>query len=203
MARHEPAEVRRSQILHAAIEVCSEKGYHASRIDDIAERAGLSKGAVYHHFDSKQSIYVAVLEQMLDEATRTMSRLDAEGLSVAEVLRKIVEEQLTQTEGQAELLHGLIHLFLIAIHEPDFQRRFNEHYDRFLSTGTMLIRHGIERGELRSDIDPEAAARTLLMGIDGIIFLHAVLGQQDTGTETGLLLMRLVLDGLARKDATS
>jgi AcrR family transcriptional regulator len=203
MARHESAEVRQAQILQAAIAVCGEKGYHAARVDDIAERAGLSKGAVYHHFDSKQAIYTAVLEHMLDETTATMSRLDAEGATVAEVLRQIVEEQLAASGEQIELMLGLMHLFLIAIHEPDFQRRFRDHYEKFLTTGTMLIRHGIQRGELRADVDPELAARTLLMGIDGIIFLHAILGETTRGIDSGLLLMKLTLDGLAAKEHTS
>lgn len=54
---------RRSEILEAATAVFSEKGFYAATLDDVAEAAGVSKGSIYNHFDSKESMIDALSEQ--------------------------------------------------------------------------------------------------------------------------------------------
>lgn len=72
MTRHESEEVRQDQILTAAAAVFSEHGYNASRVDDIAKAAGLSKGAIYHRFAGKGAVLAAL-------AGRCAERIEAAG----------------------------------------------------------------------------------------------------------------------------
>src|SRR2546430_2606134 len=68
-----PKPARRTQLLGAAREVFVAQGYHAAAMDEIAERAGVSKPVLYQHFPSKRHLYLALLEQHsheLVEATR-------------------------------------------------------------------------------------------------------------------------------------
>jgi AcrR family transcriptional regulator len=58
-----PRQERRTQLLDAAREVFTTKGYHASAMDDIAEAAGVSKPVLYQHFSSKLDLYLALLDQ--------------------------------------------------------------------------------------------------------------------------------------------
>jgi AcrR family transcriptional regulator len=62
-----PRNARRSQLLGAAREVFVAQGYHAAGMDEIAERAGVSKPVLYQHFPSKRDLYLALLEQHTDE----------------------------------------------------------------------------------------------------------------------------------------
>jgi AcrR family transcriptional regulator len=62
-----PRLARRTQLLGAAREVFVAQGYHAAAMDEIAERAGVSKPVLYQHFPSKRDLYVALLEQHTDE----------------------------------------------------------------------------------------------------------------------------------------
>lgn len=57
-----PRSVRRAQLLDAALEVFTSQGYHAAAMDDIAERAGVSKPVLYQHFPSKLDLYLALLD---------------------------------------------------------------------------------------------------------------------------------------------
>jgi AcrR family transcriptional regulator len=59
--------VRRVEILGAARGCFSEAGYHRTRVDEIAERAGLSKGSVYWHFAGKREIFLALFDRQLEE----------------------------------------------------------------------------------------------------------------------------------------
>ncbi len=69
-----PRLARRAQLLDSALEVFVAQGYHAAAMDDIAERAGVSKPVLYQHFPGKLELYLALLEQSSDriiDATRT------------------------------------------------------------------------------------------------------------------------------------
>ena len=57
---------RRSNIMMAGLEIFSEKGFHATAMDDIAERAGISKPILYQHFASKQDLYLGVMDERVD-----------------------------------------------------------------------------------------------------------------------------------------
>jgi AcrR family transcriptional regulator len=61
-----PRKARRAQLLDAALEVFVAQGYHAAAMDDIAERAGVSKPVLYQHFPSKLDLYLALLDQTCD-----------------------------------------------------------------------------------------------------------------------------------------
>ena len=63
MARGLPRSARRAQLLGAAQEVFVQQGYHAAAMDDIADRAGVSKPVLYQHFPSKLELYLALLDQ--------------------------------------------------------------------------------------------------------------------------------------------
>jgi AcrR family transcriptional regulator len=69
-----PRKARRAQLLDSALEVFVAQGYHSAAMDDIAERAGVSKPVLYQHFPGKLELYLALLEQSSDriiDATRS------------------------------------------------------------------------------------------------------------------------------------
>src|SRR5690349_16644314 len=61
-----PRDARRAQLLESALEVFVAQGYHAAAMDDIAERAGVSKPVLYQHFPGKLELYLALLDQSCD-----------------------------------------------------------------------------------------------------------------------------------------
>jgi AcrR family transcriptional regulator len=68
-----PRPARRLQLLGAARDVFVAQGYHAAAMDEIAERAGVSKPVLYQHFPGKLELYLALLDESADELVRTMS----------------------------------------------------------------------------------------------------------------------------------
>ncbi|MEH3032904.1 MAG: TetR/AcrR family transcriptional regulator [Aeromicrobium erythreum] len=62
-----PRTARRAQLLDVALEVFVEQGYHAASMDEIADRAGVSKPVVYQHFPGKLDLYLALIESSCDE----------------------------------------------------------------------------------------------------------------------------------------
>jgi AcrR family transcriptional regulator len=69
-----PRRARRAQLLSAALEVFVAQGYHAAAMDDIAERAGVSKPVLYQHFPGKLDLYLALLDQSCDQIISAAGR---------------------------------------------------------------------------------------------------------------------------------
>src|ERR1700689_4308614 len=67
-----PRQARRRQLLGAAQEVFVAQGYHAAAMDEMAERAGASKPVLYQHFPGKLDLYLALLDQSVDELVATV-----------------------------------------------------------------------------------------------------------------------------------
>src|SRR5689334_5400765 len=67
-----PRTARRAQLLAAAQDVFVTNGYHAAAMDEIAERAGVSKPVLYQHFPGKQELYLALLDESVEELTDTV-----------------------------------------------------------------------------------------------------------------------------------
>ena len=67
MTKKKPEEVRKKEILAAALQCFSTKGYHETRMDDIVKESGLTKGAIYWYFKGKRELFIALIEQHLQE----------------------------------------------------------------------------------------------------------------------------------------
>ena len=69
-----PRSARRAQLLDAALEIFVVNGYHAAAMDEIAERAGVSKPVLYQHFPGKMELYLALLDQSCDSVVEAVRR---------------------------------------------------------------------------------------------------------------------------------
>lgn len=92
---------RREQLLEAARDAFAERGYHATAMDDIAERAGVSKPVLYQHFASKDDLYLGLLDVQ------------------AERLVRLVEEALAATEDNAERVAGAVEAYFAFVDQED------------------------------------------------------------------------------------
>jgi TetR/AcrR family transcriptional regulator len=110
-------EVNRGVILDAALEMFSNYGLRGTTIDQIAEKAGMSKPNLLYYFKRKDDIYAAVLEATLDEWLKPMLALDPDGDPVEE-LRKYITRKLEMSAKKPnasrffanEILHGAPHV---------------------------------------------------------------------------------------------
>jgi AcrR family transcriptional regulator len=152
-------EARPAELLRAALELFTERGYAATRLEDVAKHAGVSKGTVYLYFSGKEELFKAVIREGL--------------LPVLERGEKLVAEHRGDT---AELIRSLIHGWWEAIGSTPYAgitklmisecRNFPEiggfYVEEVITRGHKLVRkavqRGIDNGDLRS-VDPEYATR--------------------------------------------
>jgi AcrR family transcriptional regulator len=158
---HSHSEATRARILQAAQEAFAEHGYDATGMDEICRRAGVSKGAVYHHFAGKQAVLLALLNQWLAGLDAQMAAArSAAGQAPSQLLA------MAAAAGPAMALAGeQVGLFLEfwakAVRDPTVRAAVVEPYHRYQQLFADLVAAGVRDGSL-APTDPQVAARALV-----------------------------------------
>ena len=201
MAKHEPADVRRQQLFMAALEVVGERGYHRTRVDDIVARAGLSKGALYHQFSSKQDLFLTMFREMMEQYRDRM--LEAlEQIDEAEAAFRLVYDEFVQHfEHAPHVAKGMLEFYLISTRDEEIRGIFRETYQELAEVAARIIDKGIEQGEFSADVSPREVAWTFMTAGDGLILVHMGLDMAERGFETCRTLLDIMLRGMRAHDA--
>jgi AcrR family transcriptional regulator len=191
---------REREILEAAAAVFAERGFRATRVADVAERADIGKGTVYEYFRSKEDLFLRLFDWYTREAFASMlGELEGPSGSAVDALRRS-GETLLQSCQQMLPLYPLTMEFWSASTAPEFQERlveeFRELYRRFRGALAGAIRAGIEQGELAPRVNPEAVAAVLVSAYDGL-FLQAWFDPSFDPVASGRHFLEVLLDGMA------
>jgi AcrR family transcriptional regulator len=162
--KHAPREVRRAQILEAALECFATRGYHMATMDDLARASGLSKGSLYWHFSSKEEVFLALFDRFVQGIFDAWGRLETEGRSSMEVVRALGEITMERLSS-GTLPLGAWAEFLL---QPKVRERYAAILRQSRELLAVLVRQGIERGEIR-DLDPEGIAVALTAAMEGTL----------------------------------
>jgi AcrR family transcriptional regulator len=154
---------RRTEILHAALRAFRDRGYHATTLDDIAERLGVGKTALYHYFPDKEAILLACHQESLAELDRIL-RGARRYASATERLAYLIREHV---RVMTDTLEGSPLAFEVPALSPERQRPIIAARDRYERVLRRVIGEGIAAGEFR-EADPKIAAFAILGAINWI-----------------------------------
>ena len=192
--RSEMVEATRAKLISAARAAFALRGYAASSMDDLTADAGLTRGALYHHFKDKQGLLQAVIEQ-----------IDAEMLA-----RMRADRTPEQTPWEAFLNEGVAYIEMAL--EPEVQRIMLldgpavlgdpsrwPNQTACLRTTTSTVQQLIDEGTLRS-VDAEAAARLVNGAALNAALWVAAADEPPAVLDKALNAFRLLVSGLLRPD---
>jgi TetR/AcrR family acrAB operon transcriptional repressor len=166
----EEAEQTKRDLLNAALAVFSRKGYAAARLSDIAQAAGVTRGAIYHHFGGKEELFIALLDDAAAISNQAIQQAVSEGGSLLEVLSRIMIYTFNLIEDDSRFRQVMaLSLFTTNLEELA-QRRYQE-AKLLVESIAQQLTGGIASGELRQDLDPKNAARALLAYQNGMALL--------------------------------
>jgi AcrR family transcriptional regulator len=149
-------------LLAAAVDAMVEHGYHGTSVRDVAERAGMSPAALYHHFPSKQVLLFTIMDRGMDELIRRSEEAYATAPDdPAEKLRALVQVHvLRHIEHQKESFLG--NSELRSLDEPGRGTVLAKR-DRQMDHFYRAVRDGVERGHFRTRFPTEAARGIITM----------------------------------------
>ncbi|MFL7790640.1 MAG: TetR/AcrR family transcriptional regulator [Anaerolineae bacterium] len=162
------AEETRTRIMQAGLKSFAQNGYDATGVAEICQRASVTKGGFYHHFPSKQALFLALFEQWLDVLDKQLAAFQAEAENVPDGFR-----EMAGMIGQVfEIASGQLPMFLDfwskAAHDPEVWEAIIAPYRRYQTFFAQMIQEGIDEGTLRP-VGPETAAQTLVSLAVGLL----------------------------------
>ncbi len=172
--RPDVSDQRKAQILDAAMQVFARRGFHKARMDDIAREAGLSKGALYWYFRSKDAIIEALVEKFFQWEMRGLERLAADDARpVPERLRALAHNVAESLAFWGQALPLLHEFYALATRPGPVRNALQRYYGRYRTALSHMLAEGVRRGELRP-LDADLIATTMIAQLEGLMLLWAV-----------------------------
>jgi AcrR family transcriptional regulator len=160
------SEETRIRILESAVKLFSTRGYSAASVDDICEEAGISKGAFYHHFKSKQALFLALLDGWLQTIDKAIEA--SKDKTVPETFMQMTEAFPYIFESAGENLPMFLEFWLQASRDKKIWQASIAPYRRYQKEFAALIKKGVGEGSF-VEVDPELTSRMIISTAMGLL----------------------------------
>jgi AcrR family transcriptional regulator len=189
------SEETRTRLLEAALKRFALQGYAAASVDEICADAGVSKGAFYHHFSSKQEIFLALLQDwlaMIDQGLQSLRQP-----TIPQTFVHITEMLPTILASADERLPLFLEFWAQASRDEAVWKATIEPYRHYQQYFANLVEEGIAEGSLKP-VDAQAASR-LIVSLAVGLFLQGVLDPHGADWQVEAReSMKILMQGLAR-----
>jgi len=184
---------RPQELLDAAFRTFAEHGYRATRLEQVAEAAGVTKGTIYYYFRNKEDLFRQAIHRHRDLTSARLDEVmrDVHG-SVAARLRVGLSEAWRDAEGPNGVLLRLM-VGEVSIEAPEL---FRDWFEESVAQGgdelAAVVREGQASGEFRADADPDVAARQFISAV----FMQALMQHHGVGAADSLPQERRIAAGV-------
>jgi AcrR family transcriptional regulator len=192
----------RREIIEAAFDCFSERGYHATGIADIAARLGIGHGTFYRYFENKRDIVEHVINDLIE---RVLQALTAENAPDAV---STLEDYRTQSARIGESLGRIIledpripRMLLLEAPgiDPAMGERILDFFELAATLTAAYVQHGVELGYLRADLDVDGTARAINGMILGSALAAARNPAPDDQRRLSEAILRVMYDGISAR----
>ena len=173
------SEETKARILEAAVKQFSVSGYNKASVDSICEQAGVSKGAFYHHFQTKQDVFLALLDGWLQTFDKAIEA--SKDQAVPETFQMMVEYFPYIFQSAGDNLPMFLEFWLQASRDEKVWQASIAPYRRYHKHFASLIKKGIAEGSF-VDVNPDLAARLIVSAAMGLL-LQSLLDPQGAKWE--------------------
>jgi AcrR family transcriptional regulator len=160
------SEETRARIIESAIKLFSNRGYNTASVDDICTTAGISKGAFYHHFESKQALFLALLDGWLQTIDNAIEA--SKDKTAPETFMQMTEAFPYLFETAGEGLPMFLEFWLQASRDKKVWEASIAPYRRYRKYFTSLIEKGVDEGSF-VEVSPELASRMIVSTAMGLL----------------------------------
>lgn len=185
------------KIVQAALELFVRNGYHGTSINEITQRAGLTKGALYAHFKGKGELLLRIIQEFkarfIDEMVRDVDEFP--GNALQKLYRTFTFNSKFALEHQ-DLCVFLTFLTTELKADVDFEPALKEVYREYQKFISRLIRSGIRQGVFKRDLDPDYAALSFMALHDGVLHQWVLNHYRIDGQKYVRTFRTIFMDGL-------
>lgn len=172
-------EQRRAEILDAALQVFAEKGYHGTAVSDVVKTAGVARGTFYSYFDSKDAIFLELLDGLLQTLRDSVSGVERgpQAATTEAQLRRIVAGVLTTAKNNRPLTR-IIFREAVGL-DATVDDRLTQFYGELGMYLGAALTLGASVGMTRSVVDTEVAATCILGSLRAVVQRYIVASDAD------------------------
>ena len=159
----------KNQILDAALKVFVKNGFAQTRMDDIVENSGLSKGAIYHHYKSKKDLFLSLIDHWENYFFPDIFNKNIDNENPDDILREIVKDISTTFNDRKYVFLAELEFWSLANHDNNVRDRTKALYVKLLKLFRALIIKGIETNQYKQ-INVDVAALSIMTSLQGVIW---------------------------------
>jgi AcrR family transcriptional regulator len=182
----------KNKILSVAEKYFAEHGIKETDIFEICREAGLSRGAFYHHFSTKQQFLLELLDRWINRMTAQLELAQFKSKDSLEILTEITEKMQPAFEQAGKQLPIFLELYIRAINDPYLKKHVIKSYNSFLTFFTDVINDGIKKGLIRK-VDSEDVSKILFAITIGLLIQGLINPQGAHWDELAKKSIRLLL----------
>ena len=163
----------RNKILSTAEKYFTEKGIKEADIDEICREAGLTRGAFYHHFPTKQQFLLELLDRWANKMASQLSSIQFESKNSMEILTEIIGKMRPVFEQAGKQLPIFLELYIKAVNDPSLKKYVLKSYCSYLTFLTDVVSKGAEKDSVKKtdieDLSKILFAITIGLLVQGLI----------------------------------
>ena len=164
------SDERTSQIITAAEDVFTKKGFAEARMDDIAEETGLSKGTLYNYFKSKDDLIIAILDRIFQREFRAFEQNDLSTKGATETIDLFVDTVAKDIKLMLRLMPVAYEFLALAFRNKTVQKALKVYVNRYMDILVPIIQSGIDSGEFKQ-VDAQEVAIAMGAILEGTILI--------------------------------
>jgi len=191
----------RNLIISEAIKLFCRSGYDATGVAEICQAAGISKGAFYHHFPSKQDLFLAIVDQWLQGVNSQLLSFRTPGKTVPQSMQEMAKTLGLIFQAANGQLPMFMEFMVQASRDKAVWNATIAPYRQYQSQFAKLINDGIEEGSLKPDVDAETSAWVVIALAIGILLQGIVVpdaADWEKVTDAGI---KMILESMQRSKA--
>ncbi|TDL75921.1 TetR/AcrR family transcriptional regulator [Peribacillus frigoritolerans] len=176
---NEYKEKKKRHILESALKAFGEKGFQLATIDDIVAESGLSKGAIYNYFKSKEEIYLQLMQMRTEENIAKLKNTFQESVTAKEKLHQFFKNyaEIELSQKWQRMIGVHLEFWIHSGRDEELKQVMTDRYANVYQALLIeIIEEGIRQNEFNKDTDPSLVSSMVWGTIDGMCLHYSVIG---------------------------
>ena len=180
------------------MKVFTKKGFASARMDDIVKESGLSKGAIYHHYEGKKDIFLALIEHWETQTFPDFYSRNGNIRSAADTLRDFANEIVKVFKSRSYVFHAEVEFWSLSNQDDEVRKRSQELYEKIINLFELVVNKGIREKEFIK-VDSRMTAIYILSVFQGINWF-CIFNDKKLKAENYILdSIEMIISGLYKK----
>jgi len=185
---------KRRSIIDSAAAQFSARGYHATRMQDIAEALDMQAGSLYYYFPSKEALLTAIVESSVGVAVERLGTIVSEVSDPVDRVRRGITEHLAVFEGNADL-YSIFNSEKLDVISAELADQVNSLGRKYEDLWVTIVRDGVMAGAFRHDLDPWLTMKAIVAMCNATLIWFSPGGALSVG-DVAEGFSTIVLEGL-------